>query len=175
MLGRPPATMANHATRTAVIAAMAAAPPATPKTSARRVLGEAFIIGLAATAEHAAAGAPAVASRAPRLYGGAALARQGAAWRPRATRPLPRPGARALERDDLGPSRAAPPARSAARPCNRAGRYRLHAGVARHRSGAAGPAPAGAALGTRARHWCSPSRRPTPHCDPRVSRSVAPD
>src|SRR4051812_24324545 len=81
MLGRPPATTANHATRAAAIAATAAPPPATPKTSARRLLGEAFIIGLAATAEHGAAGALVAASRAPRPYGGAALARRGAAWR----------------------------------------------------------------------------------------------
>src|SRR3954468_20120488 len=107
MLGRPPATMANHATRAAAIAATAAPPPATPKTSARRLLGEAFIIGLAATAEHAAAGALAVPSRAPRLYGGGALARAAAAWRPRAARRLPRTAARALEPDDLGLSRAA--------------------------------------------------------------------
>src|SRR3954447_5124985 len=175
MLGRPPATTAHQPTTTAPLAATAAPPPATPKPSPRRLLGEAFIIGLATTAEHAAAGALVVASRAPRLYGGAALARRGAAWRARAARRLPRTAARAREPDDLGRSRAAPPARSAARPCSRAGRYRLRAGVARHRSGAAGPAPAGAALGTRARHWGSPSRRPTPHCDPRAPRSVAPD
>src|SRR4051794_13759660 len=148
MLGRPPATMANHATRAAAIAATAAPPPATQKISARRLLGEAFIIGLAATAEHAAAGALVVASRAPRLSGGAALARRGAAWRPRAVRRLPRTAARALERDDLGPSRAAPPALSAARPCNRAGRYRLRAGGAPHRLGGAGRGPARGALRT---------------------------
>src|SRR4051795_11076341 len=103
MLGRPPATTANHATRTAAIAATAAPPPATPKPSPRRLLAEAFIIGLATTAEHAAAGALVVASRAPRLYGGAALARRGAAWRARVGRRLPRATAPALRGEGLGP------------------------------------------------------------------------